>query len=534
MIEELADNLPRESEEGNVEYKLKVSVASTRRFEELATQLKFRLDEKGGEAFYVLGVNNEGESIGLSDAEARESLENLKKLAEEIGARCTILREAHVRKGRIIEVLIRRYRENFPVSVPIVTLGHADHGKTTTVGVLVTGEADDGDGAIMSRIARYKHEIEMRRTSSVSEKILGFDENGNPVNPQLAFALDESEVFLKSSKIVSFVDVGGHERYLKTAARGLLSHSPDYGMLVVASNAGVMYMTREHIGIALSFRIPFFVVLTKVDLASEEALQQRLTEVEQMLKMPGVNKVPLVVRTLDDAVVAAKNISSGRIAPIFPISNRTRQGHALLTSFLNLLPPRLRWREHKDAPFLMYVDEKYDVAGIGTVVAGLVLRGSVAVNEPVKLGPLRGGTYRKTRIRSIQVRRGIFVERIGAGNGAAFALSDASYDDVEKGMVLVKAESNPVAVRRFVADVFILHHPTTIREGYECVFHVNAARVTCRIDQMSKIPLRSGDKACISVSALFQPFYAQPGQEFLLREGRTRGIGTIREIISAS
>ncbi len=527
-------NFPRESEEGNVEYKLKVSVPSTRRFEELATQLKFRLDEKGGEAFYVLGVSNEGEPIGLSQTEAEESLQNLKRVAEEIGARCSVLREARVRRGRVIEVLVRRYRENFPVSVGIVSLGHADHGKTTTVGVLVTGEADDGDGTIMSKVARYKHEIAMRRTSSVSEKLLGFDEDGNPVNPQLSSGLDESEVFLKSSKIVSFVDVGGHERYLKTAARGLLSHSPDYGMLVVASNAGVMYMTREHLGIALSFRIPFFVVLTKIDLVGEEALQLRIVEVEQMLKMPGVNKVPLVVRTLDDVVVAAKNMSSGRIAPIFPVSNRTRQGLTMLTSFLNLLPPRLRWKEHLSEPFLMYVDEKYDVPGIGTVVAGLVLRGSINVNESVKLGPAPNGLYRKTRIRSIQVRRGIFVEHIGAGNGAALALSDVSYEDVEKGMVLLKMDSDAVAVKQFLADVFILHHPTTIREGYECVFHVNAARVTCRIEQMSKRPLRSGDKATIVASALFRPFYAMPTQEFLLREGRTRGIGTIREILTST
>ncbi len=530
----MADNLPHEREEGNVEYKLKVTAPSARRFEELATQLKFRLDEKGGEAFYVLGVSNEGEPIGLNDVEAEESLQNLKRVAEEIGARGTVLREARAKRGRIIEVLIRRYRENFPVSVAIVTLGHADHGKTTTVGVLVTGEADDGDGSIMSRVARYKHEIEMRRTSSVSEKILGFDEDGRSVNPQLTIALDESEVFLRSSKIVSFVDVGGHEKYLKTAARGLLSHSPDYGMLVVASNAGVMYMTREHLGIALSFRIPFFVVLTKTDLTDGRSLEKRLGEVEQMLKMPGVNKVPLIVRSLDDVVIAAKNMSSGRVAPIFPISNRTRRGLDLVNAFLNLLPPRLRWKEYVNEPFLMYVDEKYDVPGIGTVVAGLALRGSVTVNEPVKLGPMPNGTYRKTRIRSIQVRRGIFVERIGAGTGAALALSDVSYDDVEKGMVLVKTESVSIAVRRFLADVFILHHPTTIREGYECVFHVNAARITCRIDQMSKTPLRSGDKASIVVSSLFRPFYAQPGQEFLLREGRTRGIGTIREILDTA
>lgn len=528
----MPEKLARESEEGNIEYKLKLTVPSARRFEELATQLKFRLDEKGGEAFYVLGVNNDGDPIGMNESEVEESLENLKKVAEEIGARCTVLREASAKKGRIIEVLIRRYRENFPVSLGIVTLGHADHGKTTTVGVLVTGEADDGNGTIMTRIARYKHEIEMRRTSSVSEKILGFDENGEPVNPQLMLPLDESEVFLKSSKIVSFVDVGGHEKYLKTAVRGLLSHNPDYGMLVVAANAGLMYMTREHIGIALSFRIPFFVLVSKTDLAEGTMLQQRLAEVEQMLKMPGVNKVPIVVRSLDDAVVAAKNISSGRIAPIFLTSNRTRGGLELLTKFLNLLPPRLRWKEHLSEPFLMYIDEKYDVAGIGTVVAGLVLRGSVAVNEAVKLGPMPNGTYRKTRIRSIQARRGIFVERIGAGSGSALALSDVSYEEIEKGMVLTRADANPVAVRRFLADVFVLHHPTTIREGYECVFHVNAARVTCRIDQLSKTPLRSGDKASIAVSTLFRPFYAQLGQEFLLREGRTRGIGTIREILS--
>ncbi|MCD6408975.1 MAG: elongation factor 1-alpha [Candidatus Verstraetearchaeota archaeon] len=524
-------SLPREREEGPVEYKLKLTASSRERMEELASQLRYRLAEKGGEAIYLLGVTDEGELAGLSEDELKISLENLRKIAEIAGAKISVVREAEGKKGKILEVLVRRSKGDFPAQVTVVAAGHADHGKTTTIGVLVTGDLDDGDGAIMARMVRHKHEIEMRRTSSVTEKLLGFDDEGRPVNYVLDSPLDEAKVFLNSAKIVSFVDIGGHERYLRTAARGLLSHSPDYGMLVVAANAGISVMTKEHLGILVSFRIPVFVVITKVDIAPREKVEKVLESVARLLKTPGVSKIPMLVKDRDDAALAARSMLGGRLAPIFLVSNRYGDGLDLLRYFLNLLPPRLRWREQQREPFLLYIDEKFNVPGVGVVVSGLVLRGKVRADDHVLMGPFRDGSFRAVKVRSIQVRKGVFAEEVYAGTSAAFAVSNVGYDEIEKGMVLLDKGAQPRAVRRIEAEVFVLHHPTTIRPGYECVFHIHSIREPGKILSISRGVLRTGDRDRVIIEFFRRPIYVMEGQRFLFREARTRGVGLVTKIL---
>ncbi|RLE89257.1 MAG: hypothetical protein DRJ46_04950, partial [Thermoprotei archaeon] len=240
---------PPEKEEGKTEYKLKLTRVSEERLEHLASQMKYRLSEGGGEAFYVLGVSDEGEPLGLTDEELEVSLENLRRVAARLGARVKVVREKRGRRGRVVEVLVRLSREDSPpIHVSITVLGNVDAGKSTLVGVLCTGRLDDGNGAAMARIARFLHEVESGRTSSVSTRFLGFDVEGRVVNYELVHPLDESEIYLSSAKIIAFTDLGGHERYLRTTLRGVMSRLPDYAMLVVGANAGLLKMGREHLG----------------------------------------------------------------------------------------------------------------------------------------------------------------------------------------------------------------------------------------------------------------------------------------------
>lgn len=527
MTKELFPNLPKEREDGNVEYKLKLVQPSRDRLEELASQIRYRLAEKGGEALYILGVSDSGEPLGISDEEADASLVNLGKAAELAGARISKIREAKGKGGKIIELLLRRCRDQLPIQISIVAAGQADHGKTTTVGALVTGEADDGDGLIMGKIARYKHEVVMRRTSSVAERVMGFDEEGTVVNYLLPSPLDEAQVYLNSCKLVSFVDIGGHERYLRTAVRGLLSYSPDYIMLVVAGNAGVSTMTKEHLGIALSFKIPIFIVVTKADLAPRGVMGSVFRDLMALLKSPGVNKIPLPIRDIDDVAISARNMGSGRVAPIFTASNRSGEGLYLLRKFLNLLPPRLKWDAESAKPFLAYIDDKFNVPGVGVVVAGLVLQGNISVNSHVRIGPFSDGTFRLTRIKSIHAKRGLYIEKAQTGRSVTFALSDLAFDDVEKGMALIGDGLHAEPIRGFEAEVFILHHPTTIRVGYEAIFHIHSIKEACRIVWTSKETLRTGDRAQVRAEAVFNPIFVREGDQFLFREGRSRGIGLV-------
>ena len=84
----------------------------------------------------------------------------------------------------------------------------------------------------------------------------------------LGFAKGESEQIGpgQAAKIVNFIDLAGHEKYLRTTLFGMTGHQPDYAMLIVGSNMGIVGMTKEHLGISLALRVPVFIVVTKTDL----------------------------------------------------------------------------------------------------------------------------------------------------------------------------------------------------------------------------------------------------------------------------
>ena len=86
------------------------------------------------------------------------------------------------------------------------------------------------------------------------------------------------------------------QKYLRTTISGLTGYDPHYAMLVVSASGGVVPMTQEHLGIAVALGVPFYVVLTKVDVTPRDKLQATLDSLEKVLKSIGANKAPLVIR----------------------------------------------------------------------------------------------------------------------------------------------------------------------------------------------------------------------------------------------
>merc|ERR1719327_2116765 len=85
-----------------------------------------------------------------------------------------------------------------------------------------------------------------------------------------------NEIATASDKTVTFIDLCGHEGYLKTTIFGLIGLCPDYALIVVNANAGFQKMTREHLGIALALKIPFFIVVTKIDITPANIYEENI------------------------------------------------------------------------------------------------------------------------------------------------------------------------------------------------------------------------------------------------------------------
>ncbi len=516
---------------GSTEFKIKLTNLNQKRIEELATQLHYRLNEETyGEAIYELGVTDDGEPLGLNERDLNESLVSLEKIAELVNAKCSVMRLFTGRKGKIAEILIRRkpYEVDFPININVALVGNVDSGKSTFIGVVISDELDDGRGKSRAKVFRHLHEFKSGRTSSISNKILGFDAIGRITNYHNELPRSNIEIINQSAKIISFIDLAGHEKYLKTTIFGLTSWPHDYVMCFVPANAGVKGTTREHMGLSFALRLPIFVVLTKIDLVPEEITNNTLNEIQHILKMPGVSKIPVIIRNLDDVVVSVRYIQSARIVPIFLISNVTGKGIELLKHFLNLLPKRTNWKDKVNQRFLMYVDEIFNVKGIGTIVSGTILQGNAKINDVIRIGPFDNGEFRPTRIRSIHYKR-VPVQAVHAGQSCTFALHQIKHDEIRKGMVLTNdwPKIEEKVKRVFKAHILVLHHPTTIRRGYQPLIHIQTVRQSAEIIEMSEEPLRSGEKADVTFRFLYRPEIISSGQKLIFREGATRGIGVV-------
>lgn len=430
-------------------------------------------------------------------------------------------------------------------SVKIAFIGNVDSGKSTLVGVLTKGIVDDGRGSARLRVFNYPHEASLGRTSSVGHEIMGFDSNGKQVFAD-RFVQNKnkywSEVVKKSSKIITLIDLCGHEKYLKTTMFGLVGMVPDYSMIIVGSNMGISRMTKEHLGITLALKIPFFVVLTKVDMCPENIYKETLETLLKILKSGGCNRKPIMIKTNEDLTTCAEALATDRICPIFSVSSVTGENIDKLTQFISLLNNRNqtnKFIKSTEDPIQFDINENFMVSGVGVVVSGIVRAGTIKPNAALLLGPDKGNTFKQVQVRTIHVNR-VPAEEAHAGQYACLAIKphnkkDAlSREEFRKGMIMIDPSLKPEPIWDFDAEIVILHHATTIKEGYQAVMHCGVIRQAVSIEEMPKDILRTGDKAIVRFRFMYNAEYVQPGLTVLLREGRTKILGVITKVYDSA
>ncbi|KAK9908835.1 hypothetical protein WJX75_003542 [Coccomyxa subellipsoidea] len=449
-----------------------------------------------GEQLVNVGGSHGWGPGNLTDEQLDLVLAEMREAMKTVSAEVTVLRRsapAHPTKsstgGASADVLVRKSVTGMPSQeIRVAVIGNVDSGKSTLVGVLTRGMLDDGRGLARSKVFKHNHESTTGRTSSIGQHNLCLGANGEVLNDGLFRTHSCAEYIARSSKVVTLVDLAGHERYFKTTAYGLTGHLPDYACLIVGANAGIVGMCKEHLGVALALKVPVFFVVTKVDICPGHVLQHSLATLSSILRKPGVKKKPFMVRTRED---------------------------------------RQRWADKVGDPVEFIIDETFQVAGVGVVVAGTVKRGTLVQGASLLLGPHAGdASFKLTAIKSIAYKR-LPVTKVVAGQTAALALKRVKRSSLRKGMVLVDPSLLPKASWEFDADIAILTHSTTIAPKYQAVIHCEIVRQAARVVAMDRERLRSGDRACVRFRFLQRPEYLTPGTRFVFREGRTKGIGMV-------
>lgn len=446
-----------------------------------------------------------------------------------------------------------KQEEDQAVDVRIGVIGNVDSGKSTLIGVLTSGDLDDGRGSARTRVFRHQHEETNGRTSCISQHILGFDASSAVVHQTVAASAAPAaktkswqSVVKKSTSVMTFIDLAGHEKYLKTTIAGLTGSYPHYACVLVGANMGVSKMTKEHLGIAVALEIPLFVVVTKVDIAPENVLKRTLKQLYKILRHPQAGKMPIMMRKEEDVATCLGDtgILLPRICPIFLCSSVKGTNIELLTTFLSKVhPTKLYFGDsnidekelHKDVNTEIQIDETFVVTGVGTVVSGVVQSGCLVANTQLLLGPFSDGAFHPVVIRSIHVKRTpVASAKVGVGCAIAIRAVDRKHpikrSQIRRGMALVHPHLNPLPVHAFKAEVLILHHPTTIKNRYQSVIHCGSIRQSAELLLENDNPLRTGDKALITFVFLYQPEFMHAGSTIIFREGSTKGIGRVTEV----
>jgi elongation factor Tu len=314
------------------------------------------------------------------------------------------------------------------------------------------------------------------------------------------------------------VDCPGHADYIKNMITG--AAQMDGAILVVSAADGPMPQTREHILLARQVGVPAIVVfLNKVDLADTDLLELVDMEIRDLLTKYGFpgDKTP-IIRGSATAAMAAKPDGEKAIQELLDA----------IDNFIPL-PPR-----EVDKPFLMCIEDVFNIEGRGTVVTGRVERGELAKMSEVEIVGLR--ETRKTVATDIEMFRKL-LDKASAGDNVGVLLRGIKKEEVERGMVLAKP-GTITPHTKYKAEVYVLSKEeggrhTPFFSNYRPQFYFRTTDVTGTVKLAEGVEMvMPGDNVSVEIE-LIAPVAMEKGQRFAIREGgRTIGAGRVSEVVA--
>jgi elongation factor Tu len=383
--------------------------------------------------------------------------------------------------------------------VNVGTIGHVDHGKSTLTAAMVEVQARKG-------LAKKISYAEITKGGTVRDE-----------TKTVTIAVSHVE-YESDQRHYAHVDCPGHADYIKNMITG--AAQMDGAILVVSAADGPMPQTREHILLARQVGVPAIVVyLNKVDLVDDPELldlvEMEIRDLLSKYQFPG-DKTPIIrgsaTRALAGEADGEKSIQD------------------LLSAIDSFIP--LPTREI-DKPFLMCIEDVFNIEGRGTVVTGRVERGELLRMAEVEIVGLRD--TRKTVATDIEMFRKI-LDSAKAGDNVGVLLRGTKKDEVERGMVLAKPGSITPHTK-FKAEVYVLSKEeggrhTPFFNKYRPQFYFRTSDVTGNVTLPTGVEMvMPGDNVSVDVE-LIQAVAMEKGQRFAIREGgRTIGAGRISEVM---
>src|SRR5688572_5596009 len=390
------------------------------------------------------------------------------------------------------------FQRNKP-HVNVGTIGHVDHGKSTLTAAIVAVQSRKGLATPISYADITKGGTVRDATKTVTIAVSHVEYESN-------------------ARHYAHVDCPGHADYVKNMITG--AAQMDGAILVVSAADGPMPQTREHILLARQVGVPAVVVfLNKVDLVDDKELldlvEMEIRDLLNKYQFPG-DTTP-VVRGSATAALEAK-----------PEGEKAIQ--ELMDAIDKHIPLPMR---EVDKPFLMCIEDVFNIEGRGTVVTGRVERGVLERMSEVEIVGLKD--TRKTTATDIEMFRKL-LDKASAGDNVGVLLRGTKKEEVERGMVLAKPGSI-TPHNKFKAEVYVLSKDeggrhTPFFNKYRPQFYFRTSDVTGNVTLAQGVEMvMPGDNVSVEVE-LIAPVAMEKGQRFAIREGgRTIGAGRVSEVM---
>ena len=388
--------------------------------------------------------------------------------------------------------------------VNIGTIGHVDHGKTTTTAAITK---------YLGLLGKAQYEAYDQIDGAPEEKARGITINTAHVE------------YETDKRHYAHVDCPGHADYVKNMITG--AAQMDGAILVVSAADGPMPQTREHILLARQVGVKYIVVyLNKCDMVDDpELLELVEMEVRDLLSsydFPG-DEIPIIKGS------SLKVLESTSTDPNDPV-------YAPIKELMDAVDSYIPTPERPiDQPFLMPIEDVMTISGRGTVVTGRVERGQVKLQDEVEIVGLAKES-KKTVVTGVEMFRKT-LDQAEAGDNVGILLRGTQRNEVERGQVLAKPGTiHPHT--KFKAQVYVLTKEeggrhTPFFNGYRPQFYFRTTDVTGVIElQAGTEMVMPGDNVDMTIE-LITPIAIENGLRFAIREGgRTVGSGVVSEIIA--
>ena len=383
--------------------------------------------------------------------------------------------------------------------VNVGTIGHVDHGKTTLTAAITKVSAGLGRAKEMLYADIAKGGV-VRDASKI-----------------LTVAVSHVE-YETETRHYAHIDCPGHADYIKNMITG--AAQMDGAILVVSSADGPMPQTREHILLARQVGVPSIVVfMNKADMVDDKDLldlvEMEVRELLSKYEFPG-DTIPIVKGSALKALEGDAEYEKAIYALMDAVDEYIPQ------------PERL-----KDLPFLMPVEDVFNIEGRGTVATGRVERGILKKMEEVEIVGLKDTA--KTTVTDIEMFRKL-LDSAEAGDNVGVLLRGIKKDDIERGQVIAKPGSIKPH-KKFKAEVYVLSKDeggrhTPFFTNYRPQFYFRTTDVTGNVKLPEGVEMvMPGDNVSIEVERI-TPIAMEKTIRFAIREGgRTVGAGRVAEIL---